>query len=109
MIDSELCYSDESFGGGERITRPSLGFEEDVERVESLTFEQPRDPFLKRVPDATERFGILRTHPDDEIDPFKTTELTHKQYLICSASIWGFVTKLRTWGIVISYIGVQYT
>ena len=38
------------------------------------------------------------SHPDDQIDISKTQSLTDRQYMICSASIWGFVIKLRQWG-----------
>jgi hypothetical protein len=94
MIDSELCYSGESLHGNEKVQRLSLGFDEEQDLVESVSYGRYRD----YPPYERDNKDILRTHPDDQIDPFIDTELTVEQYLICGASIWGFVTKLRTWG-----------
>jgi len=105
MIDTELYYSDEQFGSGVRMIRPHLGFEEDEDGVESFDLGGPRRPppgppgrAPPRMPDNNDRIGRLRTHPDDSINPFTVKELTDEQYMICSPGIWGFVTKLRSWG-----------
>lgn len=95
MIDPEICYSEESFSGGESIVRPNLGFEEDKNGIIAFEARRNRNADSNEESEST---GNLRTHSDDDTDPFTTKELSRNQYLIFSGSIWGFVTKLRTWG-----------
>ena len=108
MIDTELCYSG-SIVGGSSIHRPKLRYEEDQDHIQSITIEdrknnRTRGPVLggfggldedgNELSSATKSYS----HPDDQINITKLDSLTDQQYMICNAAVWGFVTKLRQWG-----------